>query len=285
MRIELRLGSQVSKYFVRKLFEDMEGEGTTQINVKSVLRYLSRHPEVLVCPCLCPLCCRDVYLLSSVSNQITDVYGLFGRCFPEVDSVRPNEDPGAVSSPRPATPKSPDFAATTSPKHGSTLSPKASGQISRTKSPVGGRMLSSASGVPRSRRGSRDASGGFDFNILGSSLSLEAILAHVRPIASRESTPVLPRSTSPVRNVLVVGDDEESMRYKPPTPSEMAAKMWEEIEKRANERHDKLLAELPKRPVTPVAKAADAESDDDDNELPEIVELRKLVESMSRGDF
>jgi hypothetical protein len=207
------------------------------------------------------------------------VYGLFGRCFPEVDSIRPNDDPGAVPSPRPTTPTSPDFTTSVpSPKHGSTLSPKAGGQLLRTRSPVGAGGLFSASGLPRSRRGSCDGSAGFDFNLLGSSLSLEAILAHARPAATRESAPAVLWSTSPVRNVLVVGEDEDAMRYKPPTPSEMAAKMWEEIEKRAAERHDAQLAQLPSCAAMPVANP-------DEEDLPEILELRKLVESMSRGDF
>lgn len=71
---------EVAGYFVKKLFEDMDGEGTTFITVKSVLRYLAKHPE------------------------ITDVYGLFGRSFPETfKNTRPCDDPSTIHTPRQVT--------------------------------------------------------------------------------------------------------------------------------------------------------------------------------------
>ena len=39
---------EVSKYFVRRIFDDMEGPDSQRVSVKSVLRYLARHPEVWV---------------------------------------------------------------------------------------------------------------------------------------------------------------------------------------------------------------------------------------------
>lgn len=65
--------------------------------------------------------------------------------------------------------------------------------------------------------------------------------------------------------------------YHDPEPSELAAALWSEVERRAEEKYKA-------RQLLPAPKSTST-STEDAMDMPELASLRELVESMSRGEF